>query len=73
MRDSLLRISAVACGSTASTLTCCFPSVGSTVSAGSPLIDEAIKAAYKVKFSQSEQDIQVGTITYKFTLNTGAK
>lgn len=50
-----------------------FHPVGSTVSAGSPLIDEAIKAAYKVKFSQSEQDIQVGTITYKFTLNTGAK
>lgn len=46
---------------------------GSTVSAKSPLVAEAEKAAKGVKFDQSEQDLQVGTITYRFRLNTGAK
>ncbi len=48
-----------------------FKAQGSTVSPKSPLVSEAIKAAKGVKFDQSEQDIQVGTITYKFRLNTG--
>ena len=46
---------------------------GSTVSAKSPLVAEAIKAAKGVKFNQSDQDLQVGTITYKFRLNTGGR
>ena len=46
---------------------------GSTVSASSPLVSEALKAAYGAKFNESDQDIQVGTMTYKFSLNTGAK
>ena len=39
---------------------------GSTVSAKSLLVAEAIKAAKGVKFDESDQDIQVGTITYYF-------
>ena len=46
---------------------------GSTVSAKSRLVAEAIKAAKGVKFDESEQDIQVGTITYNFRLNTDKK
>lgn len=45
-----------------------FQPKGSTVSLSSPLVNEALKAARGVKFDQSEQDLQVGTITYKFTL-----
>ncbi len=45
-----------------------FQPKGSTVSLSSPLVNEALKAARGVKFNQSEQDLQVGTITYKFTL-----
>ncbi len=41
---------------------------GSTVAAHSPLVSEALRAAGGVKFDESEQDIQVGTITYKFSL-----
>lgn len=41
---------------------------GSTVSPSSPLIAEALKAARGAKFNESEQDTQVGTITYKFVL-----
>ncbi len=44
---------------------------GSTVSPSSPLVAEALKAARGVKFDESDQDIQVGTITYRFRLNTG--
>lgn len=43
---------------------------GSTVSPKSHLVTEAIKAAKGVKFDESEQDLQVGTITYNFRLNT---
>ena len=50
-----------------------FHAKGSTVSAKSPLVAEAIKAAKGVKFSESDQDIQVGTITYRFRLKTGKK
>lgn len=50
-----------------------FHPVGSTVSASSPLVAEALKAARGVKFDESDQDIQVGTITYNFRLNTGAQ
>ena len=50
-----------------------FKAKGSTVSPKSPLIAEAIKAAKGVKFDQSEQDLQVGTITYTFRLRTGKK
>ena len=50
-----------------------FHAKGSTVSAKSPLVAEAIKAAKGVKFSESNQDIQVGTITYRFRLKTGKK
>lgn len=50
-----------------------FHAKGSTVSAKSPLVAEAIKAAKGVKFNQSDQDLQVGTITYKFRLNTSKK
>lgn len=50
-----------------------FQPKGSTVSLSSPLVNEALKAARGVKFDQSEQDLQVGTITYKFSLNTGAR
>lgn len=46
---------------------------GSTVSLSSPLVSEALKAARGAKFNESDQDIQVGTITYKFTLDTRAK
>lgn len=42
--------------------------IGSTVSAKSPLVEEALRAARGAKFNESEQDVQVGTITYKFTL-----
>ncbi len=41
---------------------------GSTVSASSPLVSEALRAARGAKFDESDQDLQVGTITYKFTL-----
>lgn len=44
---------------------------GSTVSPSSPLVGEALKAARGVKFDESDQDIQIGTITYNFRLNTG--
>lgn len=52
--------------------------IGASVAKGgttsSPrLIDEALKAAKKVKFSESEQDLQVGTITYNFRLNPNKK
>lgn len=50
-----------------------FKPQGSTVSASSPLVSEAIRAAYGAKFNESDQDIQVGTMTYKFTLDTRAK
>lgn len=40
---------------------------GSTVKATSPLVNEARKAALGVKFNESEQDIQEGFITYRFT------
>lgn len=50
-----------------------YRAVGSTVSAKSHLVSEAIKAAKGVKFDQSEQDLQVGTITYNFRLDTGAR
>lgn len=43
---------------------------GSTVAATSPLVTEAIKAAKGVKFDQSEQDLQIGYITYSFRLDT---
>lgn len=46
---------------------------GSTVSPSSPLVAEALKAARGVKFNESDQDIQVGTITYSFRLDTGAR
>ncbi len=44
---------------------------GSTVSPSSPLVAEALAAARGVKFDESDQDLQVGTITYRFRLNTG--
>ena len=50
-----------------------FKPQGSTVSASSPLVSEAIRAAYGAKFNESDQDIQVGTMTYKFSLDTRAK
>ncbi len=50
-----------------------YRSKGSTVSINSPLVNEAIKAALSVKFDSSSQDIQVGTITYSFNLNTHAR
>ena len=50
-----------------------FKAKGSTVSPKSPLVTEAIKAAKGVKFDESDQDLQVGTITYKFRLNTGGR
>lgn len=50
-----------------------FQPKGSTVSPSSPLVNEALKAARGVKFDQSEQDLQVGTITYHFRLNTGGR
>lgn len=50
-----------------------FQAKGSTVSPSSPLVAEALEAARGVKFDKSEQDIQVGTITYSFRLNTGAR
>lgn len=37
------------------------------------LIEAAKEAAKKIKFSESEQDFQVGTITYNFRLNTEKK
>lgn len=46
---------------------------GSTVSPSSPLVAEALKAARGVKFDESDQDLQVGTITYNFRLNTGGQ
>lgn len=46
---------------------------GSTVSPSSPLVAEALEAARGVKFDESEQDLQVGTITYSFRLNTGSR
>lgn len=46
---------------------------GSTVSPSSPLVAEALKAARGAKFNESDQDIQVGTITYSFRLDTGAR
>ena len=46
---------------------------GSTVSPSSPLVAEALKAARGVKFNESDQDIQVGTITYSFRLDTGTR
>lgn len=47
-----------------------YKAVGSTVSSKSHLVTEALKAARKVKFDESEQDTQLGTITYKFRLKT---
>ena len=44
-----------------------FEAKGSTVKATSPLVNEARKAALGVKFNESEQDIQEGFITYRFT------
>lgn len=46
---------------------------GSTVSTKSPLIGAAIKAAYGARFDESDQDLQVGTITYSFNLDTKAR
>lgn len=46
---------------------------GSTVSAQSSLVREALSAARGVKFDQSDEDIQVGTITYHFKLNTNQR
>lgn len=42
---------------------------GSTLPPTSALVQEALEAARKAKFDESEQDLQIGTITYAFRLN----